>query len=141
MNNLDFMKKFKPEKTCLKEFKYWIVCLREKQATLGAAVILLKRETNSLGNVLPEEATEFPKVIKWYEETCQKKFSPIVFNYIILMFNDKFVHYHALPRYDKEINLFGMTWQDIDYPRMVNLKRDGPLDEAKLIEIKKYMQN
>ena len=41
MNNLEFMKKFRPEELCIKEFKYWIVCVRQKQTTLGDAVILL----------------------------------------------------------------------------------------------------
>lgn len=45
MNNLEFMSKFKPTTRCIKEFKYWIVCIRGKRATLGDAVILLKRET------------------------------------------------------------------------------------------------
>ncbi len=44
MSNLSFMSKFKPETRCIKEFEYWIVCIREMQATLGVAVILLKRE-------------------------------------------------------------------------------------------------
>ena len=41
---LEFMSKFKPETRCIKEFKYWIVCIREKQVNLGSSVILLKRE-------------------------------------------------------------------------------------------------
>lgn len=44
MSDLTFMKTFNPEERCIKEFKYWIVCIREKQTTLGAAVFLLKRE-------------------------------------------------------------------------------------------------
>ena len=27
-NNLEFMKKFRPDELCIKEFKYWIVCVR-----------------------------------------------------------------------------------------------------------------
>lgn len=45
MNNLKFMSKFKPKTRCIKEFEHWIVCIRRKQATLGDAVILLKRKT------------------------------------------------------------------------------------------------
>lgn len=30
MENLEFMSKFKPETRCIKEFKYWIVCIREE---------------------------------------------------------------------------------------------------------------
>ena len=48
MNKLDFMKKFRPDELCIKEFENWIIVLRRKQTTLGDAVILLKREVPTL---------------------------------------------------------------------------------------------
>ena len=139
MNNLKFMSKFKPEKRCIKEFEYWIVCIRGKQATLGDAVILLKRETQSVAGMFSEEATEFPKVIKWYEEVCVKKFGAVKFNYIIMMMKDYFVHYHAFPRYDKDVNLFDIEWKDVDWPGAINFKGGIELNEEKLNEIRDYM--
>lgn len=139
MNNLDFMSKFKPETRCIKEFEYWIVCIRGKQATLGDAVILLKRETSSVANMLPEEGAEFPEVIKWYENICAKKFGAIKFNYLIMMMKDNFVHYHAFPRYDKDVILFDMEWKDNDWPGAINFKSGIELTEEKLNEIKDYM--
>lgn len=139
MNNLEFMSKFKPDIRCIKEFEYWIVCVRGKQATLGDAVILLKRQTESVANMLPEEGAEFPKVVKWYEDTCTKKFGTIKFNYIIMMMKDYFVHYHAFPRYDKNINLFGIEWVDNDYPKAINFKDGLEPSEETLQEIKRYM--
>ena len=141
MNNLDFMSKFKPDTRCIKEFKYWIVCIRGKQATLGDAVILLKREIPNVGGMLPEEGAEFTEVVKWYEDTCVNKFGAVKFNYVIMMMKDFFVHYHAFPRYDKDINMFDMEWIDNDWPGAVNFKEGIVLDEEKLLEIKKYMQN
>lgn len=139
MKNLEFMSKFKPETRCIKEFEYWIVLIRGRQATLGDVVILLKREIPSVADMLPEEGAEFPKVIKWYEEVCTKKFGAVKFNYIIMMMKDYFVHYHAFPRYDKEIDLFDMKWSDTDWPGAINFKSGIELDEEKLEEIKKYM--
>ena len=140
MENLEFMSKFKPDTRCIKEFKYWIVCIRGKQATLGDAVILLKRVTPNVGNMLPEEGAEFTEVVKWYEETCAKKFGAVKFNYVIMMMKDFFVHYHAFPRYDKDINMFDMEWKDNDWPGAVNFKEGIVLEEDKLQEIKKFMQ-
>lgn len=139
MNNVEFMSKFKPETRCIKEFKHWIVCVRGKQATIGDAVILLKRETTSVANMLPEEGAEFPKVIKWYEDICTKKLGAVKFNYIIMMMKDNFVHYHAFPRYDKDIKLFNMEWKDIDWPGAINFKSGIELSEEKIEEIKNYM--
>lgn len=139
MKDLKFMKKFEPETRCIKEFKYWIVCIRKKQATLGDAVILLKRETPSVGGILPEEGAEFPKVIKWYEDTCISKFGAVKFNYIIMMMKDYFVHYHAFPRYDKDINLFDVEWKDIDFPGAINFKSGEEIEEEKLLQIRNHM--
>lgn len=30
MKNLEFMNKFRPEELCIKEFEYWLVCVRQK---------------------------------------------------------------------------------------------------------------
>lgn len=138
--NLSFMKKFKPETRCIKEFKYWIVCIRPKQVTIGDAVILLKRETSSLGGVLPKEAKELPEVFKWYEDVCINKFGAVKFNYIVAMMHDSFVHYHAFPRYDKKINLFGQVWEDVEWPALVSF-RNVPIDEDILQQIKNYMNS
>ena len=141
MDNLDFMNKFKPDTRCIKEFKYWIVCIRAKQTTLGSAVILLKREIPSMKEMLPQEASEFPEVIKWYENTCEKKFNAVKFNYVIMMMKDNFVHYHAFPRYDKQIKMFDINWNDIDWPQAVNYKEGLVIEEDKLIQIKDYMRS
>lgn len=137
MNNLEFMSKFKPETRCIKEFEHWIICIRSKQTTLGSAVILLKRETSSVANMLPEEGAEFSKVIKWYEEICMEKFGAIKFNYMIMMMKDPFVHYHAFPRYDKKIDLFNLEWEDKN--TLNNFSCVEPLSDELLEKIRKYM--
>ena len=141
MNNLDFMSKFKPDTRCIKDFKHWIVCIRGKQATLGDAVIVLKRDVPNVGDILPEEGAEFTEVVKWYEDTCRSKFGAVKFNYVIMMMKDLFVHYHAFPRYDKDINMFDIEWKDIDWPGAINFKEGIILEENKLMEIKDYMKN
>ena len=137
---LEFMNKFKPDTRCIKDFKYWIVCIRAKQTTLGDAVILLKREVPSISNMFPEEGAEFPEVIKWYENTCIEKFGAVKFNYVVMMMKDNFVHYHAFPRYDREIDKFDIKWIDKDWPSGVNYKEGIVLEEEKLNEIKEYMK-
>ncbi len=56
-----------------------------------------------------------------------------------MMMKDYFVHYHAFPRYNKDINLFNMIWKDNDWPRAIDFKSGIELDEEKLKEIKNYM--
>ena len=139
--DLEFMKKFRPNELCVKEFKYWIVCVRAKQVTLGDAVILLKRETENVSDMLPEEGAEFPEVIKWYENICRAKFGAVKFNYIIMMMKDPFVHYHAFPRYDKNINMFGKEWKDEGMSNtLINFGTIEKSNDDMLFEISDYMK-
>lgn len=140
MKNLEFMKKFRLEELCIKEFKYWLVCVRQKQPTLGDVVILLKREIENVSGMLPEEGAEFPEVIKWYEDLCREKFGAIKFNYMIMMMRDPFVHYHAFPRYDKDkkINLFDLDWEDKN--TLSNFASTETLDDELLFKIRDYMK-
>ena len=140
MNDVEFMSKFKPDTRCIKDFKYWIVCIRAKQRTLGDVVIILKRNIASVAEMLPEEAAEFPEVASWYEDLCKNKFGAIKFNYAIMMMKDNFVHYHAFPRYDKEVNMFGINWVDEDYPGAIKFSEGIILEEDKLQELNEYMK-
>lgn len=142
MENLEFMSKFKPNERCIKEFKYRIVCVRAKQTTLGDTVILLKRQIRGVGDMLEEEAREFPEVVKWYENLCKEKFGAIKFNYIIMMMHDNFVHYHAFPRYDKSIKLFDIDWEDNSANNtLVNFGSVEPLKDEILFKIRDYMKD
>ena len=139
--DLEFMKKFRPNELCVKEFKYWIVCVRAKQVTLGDVIILLKRETENVSGMLPEEGAEFPEVIKWYENLCREKFRAVKFNYIIMMMKDPFVHYHAFPRYDKNINMFGNEWEDKDTRNtLINFGTIEKSNDEMLFKIRDYMK-
>lgn len=119
---MEFMNKFKPKENKIKEFENWIVVIREKQVTLGASVILLKRQISSLSEMTEAEAKEFPKVIKWYEEKCRKCYGAEKFNYVVAMMKDNFVHYHGFPRYSFVINMYGKEWRDEDWPKVVNFR-------------------
>ena len=140
MNKLEFMKKFEPETKCIKEFNYWIICARKKARTLGDAVILLKRETDSISNMNKEEAEEYPIVVKWYEKICHDKFGAIKFNYYMLMMKDNYVHFHAFPRYEKEVKKFDIIWKDIDYPLAINIGQAKEIENNVLEKMIKYMQ-
>lgn len=125
-----FYEKFKPEIMTLKEFKYWVVVLRGKQQTLGDAVIILKNEHPFIGEATAEEFAELPEVIAWYEGKCRELFGAEKFNYLAAMMKDNFVHYHAFPRYSGEKEMFGVVWQDTDWPRPVTPAGVVPEEEV-----------
>jgi len=138
---MEFMKKFKPEENLVKEFKYWIVLLREKQVTLGATVIVLKRDIQSLSQIKEEEAAEFPEVIEWFEECCTSIFEAQKFNYVVAMMKDNFVHYHAFPRYGNTFFKYGIEWKDESWPKVIefsNVKYENDILEKIKSEMRNY---
>jgi len=121
-NNLEFMEAFKPKTNWVKEFEHWIIVIREDQVTLGDCIISLKRCLGSLGDMSIEEATEFPKVIQWYEERCVDLFGAVKFNYIAAMMRDNFAHLHAFPRYNSPISKYELEWLDERWPRVIQFE-------------------
>lgn len=119
---MEFMSKFKPDVNNIKEFENWIIVIREKQVTLGACVIILKRQINSLSEMTAEEASEFPMVVQWFEKKCRKCFGSEKYNYVVAMMKDNFVHYHAFPRYSSIVEKYGLKWEDVDWPKVVNFR-------------------
>ncbi len=137
----EFMKKFKPEQNTIKEFKYWIVTIREKQITLGSMVFLLKREIESVSEMYPEEAAEFPMVVQWFEKTVRGSYGAEKYNYVIAMMKDSFVHYHAIPRYSEEIERYGKVWIDPCWPGLIqfkNIEVDDEINRQIIEDLRNY---
>lgn len=116
---MEFMNRFNPKKNEIKEFNYWIVLLREKQVTLGATVIVLKREIQSFSQMTAEESEEFPKVVEWFENLSVNLFGAEKFNYVAAMMKDNFVHYHAFPRYRNTFTRYDIEWKDASWPKVI----------------------
>ena len=125
---LEFTEKFNKPELFLKEFEHWVIILRERVVTLGSCVIILKSGKPNLKDTSKEEMAELPKVCEWFENKTKKLYSAEKWNYMALMMNDEFVHFHAIPRYSKEVNMYDMTWVDEDWPRIKSLK---PLEVPK----------
>jgi diadenosine tetraphosphate (Ap4A) HIT family hydrolase len=136
---VEFMKKFKPSENSIKEFEHWVVLLREKQVTLGASIIALKREVPSIAQMTEEEAAEFPKVIAWFEKLNTDLFGAEKFNYIAAMMKDPFVHYHAFPRYSATVAKFGVEWKDSCWPKVIEFL-EVQFDDSVLDEVKNVMR-
>ena len=106
----------------LKRFDHWILALREEQVTLGSCVSLLRRPAPSLGELHREEAAELPAVAAAFESAARQLFDAERFNYIAAMMRDRFVHFHALPRYSGPRAFSGEEWLDEEWPKAATLR-------------------
>lgn len=118
--NLNFAGRlYKPE-LVLKDFKYWIVILKEGGTTLGHSIIILKSNKPTFSDISQEEMSEFSLVCKWFEEKTKNAFCAEKWNYCAMMMKEEFVHFQAVPRYSKSVNKYGILWEDIDWPKRPN---------------------
>jgi diadenosine tetraphosphate (Ap4A) HIT family hydrolase len=117
----EFKSKFRIKELKIYETEYWVWSLRPVQATLGAGVLSLKRECPVFSELNQEEFSDLNNIIKIIENTLKKVFNYDIMNYLMLMMVDKQVHYHVIPRYERDTEFSGITWKDSGWPGVPNL--------------------
>ena len=114
---LEFAGRFSNPNLMIKQWKHWSIIFRESTTTLGNCVFICNRECPTFAELTPEEMAEFPLLCKWYEDKIKSLYGAVKFNYLAMMMKEQFVHFHVIPRYDKEIEKYGVVWKDLDYPK------------------------
>ncbi len=125
----EFAGRFNRKDLFIKKFDYWILLLRPVPITIGSGIILLKRECNSLALLTSEEMAEFPTICKYFEDKCKKLYGAVKFNYHADMMKESFVHFKAIPRYDKIVKKHGIEWVDCDWTLTEHLTKNKVADE------------
>ena len=118
----DIYEKFDKQNLMLKNYYYWDVLLRYKQPTLGSCVIILKRHAESFAQVEADELAEFSDVVIDLEKALKKSFNYDKINYMMLMMVDNHVHFHVLPRYQKEQQFQNITFKDKCWPKVCDME-------------------
>jgi len=121
--NLEFAGRLNNPDLIIKDFKYWVVILKDGGTTLGHSVFILKSNKSVFAEVSQEEMSEFSIVCKWFEEKTKKVFGAEKWNYCAMMMRENFVHFQAVPRYSKKVNMYGRDWEDIDWPNRPNFEK------------------
>lgn len=121
--------KFGYPDSLIKEYEHWAVCLRPKQATLGALVLIAKSESTAFSSLSNAAFAEQKKIIEDIEATLSKNFSYNKINYLMLMMVDPQVHYHVLPRYDGACMFADISFEDQGWPGPPNLAIANDVDE------------
>lgn len=118
MSLMNYIKKNKINHLLLHETKYWKLSLRPNQITIGSCLISLNRECKSIKDLSSEELKEFKVISKIAEGTLSRAFGFEAVNYLLLMMDDKQIHYHVIPRYSKKIHFLGKEWIDKGWPKL-----------------------
>jgi len=135
----NFAEKFKIDSLSIFETDFWRWSLRPVQVTIGAGILSLKRAEEHFSGITEDESKDLIMIVRVIEKTLTKLFGYQRINYLMLMMVDFQVHYHVIPRYDKEITYIGKTWIDNDWPKpptVTGTPTDSETLEKLLIAIK-----
>ena len=111
----------------LHQTRHWLVLLRPAQVTLGSLVLCCTESARRFGEISEAAAAELKPVTAKIESALAGAFRHDRINYLMLMMVDPDVHFHVLPRYEKERELAGQRFVDRSWP--------GPPDLAQVVEL------
>src|SRR5664280_329187 len=133
------------------EKKYWKIFLAPSQRYLGTCVIAIKRHCSSLSELDNNEWMEFSKIVREMEFVLDEIFKPTLFNWSCfknaayrIENPDPEVHWHLIPRYDREIKFQGIKFEDPDFgyiPQPVKLGIPEKISETMVNRIKANLQS
>ena len=124
------MKKFGYPDTLIREYTYWSVQLRPKQATLGSLVAICKESVRSFGQLSGEAFAELKQVTAEMETALGSCFGYAKLNYLMLMMTDPDVHFHVLPRYPEAQQFCEISFADPGWPGPPDIRFTNPTDAA-----------
>lgn len=110
--------------------EHWSVVIRRKQVTLGSLVLICKRHAESVGGLTPEEGADLPAAAAAIEQILGTAFQPDKLNYLALMMVDRHLHFHVIPRYDREITVHGYLFKDPNWGGPPRLDSETPEDRV-----------
>lgn len=124
--------KFGYPASLVREYDGWVVLVRPAQCTLGALVLVNKNDVQSFSAIGRQSFVELERVTQDIEHGLSA-FRPYQkINYLMLMMVDKEVHFHVLPRYDRDQEFGGMVYTDPGWPAVPDLAAGPVLDDRQM---------
>lgn len=130
-----FMSDF--QKLKIIEGKFWEVNVHWDQTVPGRVCFWYKKDSKKdFLDLSKEELSEFYELGKKVKKALEKSFKPDLFNYYSLSNATKHLHIHLIPRYSREINLFGLKFKDSSFGKGYERNPNFVVREDILIKIK-----
>jgi diadenosine tetraphosphate (Ap4A) HIT family hydrolase len=129
MSCCDIWTKFDHAQGEIVSTSHWSVVLRRKQVTPGALVLICKQHVESLAEMSPEAGADLPVAAKVIDLVLEE-FQPDKLNYLALMMVDRHLHFHVIPRYQRERTLHGYTFKDPNWGGPPRLDVETPADDV-----------
>jgi len=117
--------RFDYDTTLIKEYNSWGVLLRNQQVTIGSLILLCREDVTEFHLISREAMTEYHSVIYDVETKLKSIFGYNKINYLMLMMYDPVVHFHVIPRYDRDVNFENKIFLDTGWPDLPDLYYDN----------------
>lgn len=128
----DTIQRFGYPGTLIAEHDHWVVLLRPAQPTVGALVLAAKSEAEAFGELPPAAFAELATIVPAIETALKAAVDYAKINYLMLMMQDRHVHFHVVPRYDGTRTLAGVTVPDAGWPAAPALGAAVALSDAEI---------
>lgn len=133
--------KFGYPETLVAESAHWVILLRPRQATLGALILAHKGQATSWGQIEAGAFEELKKITSDIEHALSKAVGFKKLNYLMLMMVDPQVHFHVLPRYDRDQTFADIVFPDSGWPGPPNLGYAPDLNPGAFERLRQHIRN
>lgn len=105
------------EKNIVHEYEHWAVFLHESQTYLGRTYIALNRdgEVDPFTDTTVEEQEELFTIVGGLKKALDTLYRPDLLNYANLRNTWNHCHWHVIPRYETERNLYNEVFTDPNF--------------------------
>lgn len=112
----DFRQKFRLDDLTVLESDHWVLSVRPDQLTLGAMVLSVRDGALTFSELTAQVGADLARMLGAAEQAAKSVWGAVRINAIALMMKDPIVHFHVLPRYAAQVDAYGLTWLDEDWP-------------------------
>lgn len=134
------MTKFAYPESLVKEFSRWVVLVRPEQVTLGSLVLVCKDPVTTFPQISGAAFRELKAATTEIEACLSSQWHFQKINYLMLMMQDKDVHFHVIPRYDRERRFADLSFADRGWPGPPDLANAKKLESARLRELASHLR-
>lgn len=100
----------------ISESAHWRLVLNQNQNLLGKCFLVLRSHVENVSEVALDEWIDLRDQLDLATQALYGQFAPDHFNYSFLQNQDRHVHMHIIPRYEKDREFAAVYFSDPDYP-------------------------
>ena len=95
----------------------WKLVVNVNQNLLGKCFLTLNRHSESVSDLSEVEWLDLHRQLKMTTQALTEVFAPDHFNYAFLQNQDRHVHLHVVPRFERPREVAGERFEDPDFPK------------------------